>query len=298
LVGGAGVVVTGGINASVNAATGVNIAVALGAGYVVTSLGAGPVGGAIVNVGGETNAGGAGILATSAAGFANVSTASTSQINAGGAGIIATGGVSTTVSQGGPINAAGAGIIASVIGIPSVPISKVSVFVGGQILAVGDGVIVNSVFGDASVRVNSSISASAGNGVLFNAASGGTVSAVVNAKIQAATNAINVNAVGSASDVSLVLQNAGSLQGCGDAIFVNTQGKVTLDQDATIKSTGGNAINVTNATDVSFLLKAALNGAVNGVIVNGSGNISINQDNLGPITAGQDGITAGSTGGR
>jgi len=170
--------------------------------------------------------------------------------------------------------------------------------VGGQILAVGDGVIVNSVFGDASVRVNSSISASAGNGVLFNAASGGTVSAVVNAKIQAATNAINVNAVGSASDVSLVLQNAGSLQGCGDAIFVNTQGKVTLDQDATIKSTGGNAINVTNATDVSFLLKAALNGAVNGVIVNGSGNISINQDNLGPITAGQDGITAGSTGGR
>ena len=102
----------------------------------------------------------------------------------------------------------------------------------------------------------------------------------------------------SASDVSLVLQNAGSLQGGGDAIFVNTQGKVTLDQDATVKSTGGNAINVTNATDVSFLLKAALNGAVNGVIVNGSGNISINQHNLGPITAGQDGITAGSTGGR
>ena len=31
--------------------------------------------------------------------------------------------------------------------------------------------------------------------------------------------------------------------------------------------------------------------------MNGSGNISINQDNLGPITAGQDGITAGSTGG-
>ena len=131
-VGGAGVVVTGGLNASVNAATGVNIAVALGAGYVVTSLGAGPVGGAIVNVGGETNAVGAGIVATSLLGFANVSTASTSQINAGGAGIIATGGVSTTVSQGGPINAAGAGIIASVIGIPSVPISKVSVSWAGR----------------------------------------------------------------------------------------------------------------------------------------------------------------------
>ena len=204
---------TGGLNATVNAATGVNIGAAGLGGYVVTvPVGLGPIGGATVNVGGVTNAGGVGILASAVLGFANVSTASTSQINAGLAGIIANSLFNSTVSQGGPINAGGAGIIASVVGVPSA-ISKVSVSVGGQIIAGGDGVIVNSVFSDASVRVNSSINASAGNGVLFNAASGGTVSAVVNAKIQAATNAINVNAAGSASDVSLVLQNAGSLPG-------------------------------------------------------------------------------------
>jgi outer membrane autotransporter protein len=124
------------------------------------------------------------------------------------------------------------------------------------------------------------------------------VSAVVNAKIDAGKSAINVNAAGSTSDVSLVLQSAASLQGGGDAILVNTQGKVTLNQDAAIKSTGGSAINVTNAGDVSFLLKAGVSGATNGVLVNAAGNVSINQDNLGPITAtSQDGINVTSTGG-